>query len=282
VSEPDNVHTSPYAFRMKRSLGQYPFLSSDEPHFAFTELWRHAVGSGPSPKRAAQLRARVARSLHGSVEFTEVSSVLASEPPLRRRMAMLLAVPPKPTTPRVVIKSVHASLALEWVARETDAAVIVLRRSPLAVIASWFRMGWVEPGWRLPPAAAAEVVAPGVEIPSDTSDVSPLAWICWNTFTLMAHQESAVNAHPEWQVVDHEQLCEDPVAEFRSLVESVGWDWHPHIETFLHQSNRPGTGHETNRVVSGAVGTWRRVLNERQAETATQIQRQFPVLHRWP
>jgi hypothetical protein len=115
--------------------------------------------------------------------------------------------------------------------------------------------------------------------PSNGDRFAHFVWLAG--FTISAYDEVA-EAHPEFQVVDHEQLCADPVPEFRRLASSIGLAWSDDCEEYLHSSNTHGTGFETKRVAGTQSGTWRTRLSPEQVQTARQILSQFPVARRYP
>lgn len=284
VAEPDNSYAHPYALHVKRALGQYPCLSSDDVHPPFSKLWRHAVDRSGRRARSAgeRIRNRVATRLLRSMHPTELDGVLHGRVTPRARMAMLLGTPVRPSAPRVVVKTVHGSLALEWIAKQTGAAIVLLQRNPAAVVASWLKMNWTsQDGWRIPRRVATDVIDTGVAVPADGDTLSPLEWITWNMCTVLARQQALALAHPEWHTVDHEVLCTDPGTQFRSLADNLGWEWHPAIEAFIEQSNRPGMGYDIGRLAGDAASSWRHELDTQQIATITAIQERFPLLRRW-
>ena len=61
-----------------------------------------------------------------------------------RAVRALAAPPPKPRTAprRVIVKSAHGSLAVEWIAAQFQPRVVVVVRHPLNIVASWMDLGW--------------------------------------------------------------------------------------------------------------------------------------------
>lgn len=282
VSEPDNIYTTPYALRVKRSLGEYPFVELGVVDKGFSRLWDTAFEPSYGHRPFASFRSRLAAKSHYSMSPSELVGVFDGRVPIRARIAMAVALPDRPDCNRVVVKSVHATLSLEWIAERTGAAVILLQRNPMAVIGSWVRMGWMEhTGWWVPHSISMSVVDSASDVPTVECSLSPFEWICWNMCTLAAYQELLASRHPEWQRIEHEKLSADGVEAFKLLARSVDWPWSDAIGKFVEGSNRPGSGYDTNRVASDAVDSWRDVLSTRQRLLAATIMRQFPSLSRW-
>ena len=65
---------------------------------------------------------------------------------------------------RLVVKSVYAPLAVEWIAHRHDVRDRLVLRRPLNVVSSWLRLGWlpppaVDPAPTADPRALAALVA---------------------------------------------------------------------------------------------------------------------------
>ena len=78
----------------------------------------------------------------------------------------------------------------------------------------------------------------------------------------------------------HEDLCLDPLQQFRQLTDELGLPWAPEVEEFLVANDRPGSGFAVSRVASDAPGAWKSRLTEPQVETLQRVLSDFP-LTRW-
>ena len=282
VGEPDNAYEQPYALAIKRRIGQYTHPSAAARDPRFRHLWLQAVDRSPERSATTRIRRSLALRVFATLQPADVARALDGDVALRARLAMLMSAPARPSAPRVVVKTVHGSLVLEWIAAQIDATVIVVQRHPAAVLASWQRMDWIRrPGWRLPREVAVALVDDADDVPADDDALSPLEWAAWNLCTLLAHQQALTLRHPEWHRVDHEKACVDPHTFFRTLADRIGWAWHPDMDAFITRSTRPGTGYDTNRLPDEAIGAWRRELDARQVAMIAAVQRRFPLLRRW-
>ena len=232
ILEPDNEDKFPAAIHGKRKVGRYPVLAPGDSAPAYHRLWEWVLGGAPegrrSPVRAPAARARQqwnASTRDVPDPVTWLASTVARDP----------RAPDKGASPwaRFVAKSIHAQLAVEWLADEFDLDVLLLLRHPANVLASWMennlkdsrnstletrddiRERYLEP-WGVP--------LPGPD---------PIERMSWRIGLLAAAIEDAHRRHPEWQIRTHEALCSDMLTEFRSLYDDLGLEWTPATEQFL-------------------------------------------------
>lgn len=146
---------------------------------------------------------------------------------------------------RMVVKEVAAFMSLEWLAGRYDPAVLIVIRHPCPTILSELAQGTDpqqsrqallrQPGLWEGEAAPYRVVLEAAE-----SAVEILATIWAVRLCVLA---GALARHPEWQVVQYEALCADPVVQFRQLFETLGLAWTATVEQFVIQSStshKPG------------------------------------------
>jgi hypothetical protein len=180
-----------------------------------------------------------------------------------------------------VVKSVHAPLALEWVADRFDPVVVIMLRHPLNVVASLLELGLPDRDRQLDadPVIRDRLMGPlGIAAPAPGA--SDAARSAWQVGLLTTSLEAAAARHPSWVVATHEDLCIEPVEKVRALCERVGLPWSPDLERHLATSDRPGTGFSTNRVRSDEPARWRTRLSPEQLDEIVPVLRRFP-LTRW-
>jgi hypothetical protein len=231
---------------------------------------------------------RVSRQLMAGASEESLDRMQSSERRLtpRLRLAAALAVPRqgRAPAPRRVVKSVHAPLMLDWITARWDPAVVVCFRHPLDVVASVIeagtcgRTGGAVTRLLSPAALAVGTDAYGVPLPDGDGQV---AFTAWRVGLVMSALADACRAHPEYHVVHHEQLCEQPVERFRALVEAVGLEWTADTERFVTESNQPGTLWQTNRIAGEQQDRWRTRLTPADARVATEVLCRFPIAARY-
>ncbi|MGH3002226.1 MAG: hypothetical protein ACRDM1_06125, partial [Gaiellaceae bacterium] len=195
------------------------------------------------------------------------------------RLAARLAVPDRPSAPsrNLVVKTVHAQLAVEWIASRFPVEVLVVLRSPLNVVSSWKQMGWLHAGGdvlrELDPRTARRLEH-AFGIPP-VSGGSPIEQATHLIGLLTAALLDAAARHPEWSVVEHEALCDAPHAGFRAAASRLGLGWSGEVDRLLDRMNRPGARYETSRVAAELDDIWRTRLTQQEIETASALLQRF-------
>jgi hypothetical protein len=282
LSEPDEAPEIPFATRARAGMGAQPVVQPDEPGPAlYRELWDVAFGV-----RRRSVLNRVAHRLYHRVPAEEKYDVLSpgpGHPSVGLRVALRMARPTytRHVAQHRVVRSVQSALALEWVVARIEPRVVVVRRHPLDVVTSRVELGFLDHARQyLDEEAVAERVERWPCPPRPTTDDAFVHLVWLAAFEMSAYDEVA-SRHPDWIVVDHEDLCLDPVAKFRRLVADLGLEWTEACERYLESSNRPGDGFDTKRVSSELSGKWRNVLSDQEIDTARELVSQFPIAARY-
>lgn len=275
VHEPDNEKLWAPALWAKADLGRFPALGAGDRHPRYQRLWFWALGGAPLVGPARLGQAVLARAGDPEREAQAWGRWSA-----RLRLARALGRPPLPVLlrSRVVAKSVHCPLSLDWLAARFDLDVVVVLRHPLSVLASWLELGladgdrhleltggvrrrYLEP-WALP--------LPGVD---------PVERRAWQAGLLTFALEASAAARG-WTVVHHEDLAADPLAAFRGLFGRLGLNWGPQVEVFLRAGQAPGSGYQLRRSPQQLAAGWKGRLSPAQLEAARFVLEGFP-LRRW-
>ncbi len=276
INEPDNVGVNPSAGPQKDTLGfgPYPIFAPGEAAPQHAALWRMAF-AGRLPmrlgfgRRVARLGLRLPTAVRDPLLTAFAGAVEGTRSPRRN----------------VVVKSVMAQFALEWLVEEFHPRVVIVQRNPLNVVSSWLG-GNVFIGMDLPsrPAirqAYARVVGHEAPIPGD----SPLARTTWCVGLLTTVLAASVADHPEWQTITHETLCADPGTEFHRLFTNLGMGWTDEVDRFLQRGYLRTTFDraeqvprlEDPRAVAHEVtNRWKKRLTGDQVDEIGDILNQFP------
>jgi hypothetical protein len=279
--EPDSPKNFPFAVRAAVGMGTAPILQADEPGSrALRRLWDVAFGA---PIRYVRGQQRIAVWLLAQSNHDERSRMMRDEDPqvsTRLRLAAALAVPrslPAGTRHRVV-KSIRSHFMVEWIAENWNPVeVVVCRRHPLDVVASRLE-AWSRPEDVTESVRHEAKRRYGVAIPLTDDHVVASAS---GVGLAMSALDDALRDNPAFHAIDHEDLCRDPVGQFRSLATVLGLDWTAANEALVEESNRPGTGYERHRIAADVPGSWRRRLSTDDARIAAGVIAQFPVAARY-
>jgi Sulfotransferase family len=275
VHEPDNELLRLPAMLAKVGLGRYPVLAPGDRPEAYQRLWEGAFRAGRTRRT---VRNRVAHRLFGSTGDPERERALAGDVSVRLRAALALAdgsVDPA-RVEAVVVKSVHAPLALTWLHDRFGPATLVMLRHPFSVLASTLELDLRDGDRGLDRDPRVERMARSLGLPWTSPPPSPLGRIAWQIGLLQGLLERDAERHPAWEVVRHEDLVDEPHRSLASLAERLGLRWSTDADEFLRSSNRPGTRFQTMRVAGEEVGRWRRRLRADQIAEAESVLRAFP------
>jgi hypothetical protein len=85
--------------------------------------------------------------------------------------------------------------------------------------------------------------------------------------------------HPEWIVVQHEQLCRDAAHRFRQLFEALDLDWTGSTDRLLEVSTQTDADEPylIHRVSEEEPDKWRRELSDAEAEQVLRFARPFDI-----
>jgi hypothetical protein len=285
LKEPDNEVNDPFAARAKRSLGRYPVLAPGDPAPAdFERLWAGAFEDRypvtPLPRLARRTRLRAARRVLKGFPRTKPRTPYPSyevELTLRYRLAGTLStprVPPRWAT-SVVVKSVLAAMAAEWIYGRWHPRVAVVVRHPFNVVASWLELKYPVTNLAANPLVTERHLAP-LSIPSLEANASRLSRTAWEIAALTCILQDAAARHPEWHMVVHDDLCLDPRTRLRGLADDLGLEWSARADRYLESSDGAGQGYKTQRIASEQPGRWRTRLSQEQIGEIQSVLEGFP------
>jgi hypothetical protein len=290
LSEPDNHLVLPFALRAKRRLpgGFHPALEPDVNAGAYELLWRQALGFDGAPGRGYGVGERLRRTL--SVRLLRSASQQqkweafdsARRPALRLLVCEQLGVPERPqaSAANLVVRSIYATLSVEWIVARFPARVVVVTREPLNILSSWAAIGWLgREGDDMLDTLEASVQRRlgsrwSVNPPKPGSSIIRRG--AWLIGALSSELRAAASRNPGWLTVSHEELIERPHERFRALAEACGLHWTSDMERVLDDSNRPGSGYELFRARDELRDAWRRRLSADEAAEAMAVLERFP------
>lgn len=178
---------------------------------------------------------------------------------------------------RLLVKEVHAVLALERIEHLVRPRTVVLVRHPCALASSWMRLLEARPDdpmwkgvddhlrWLLDQEALVdEYLAPYVSTIESAQTYLEKVGALWGAvYTVMLKQ---AERHSDWVVVTHESLSADPERAFRRLFNQLGVRWTYKTSRVLEEttSKHSTSPYETVRVSENEPEKWRTELSEEQ------------------
>jgi hypothetical protein len=176
----------------------------------------------------------------------------------------------------IVSKSVHACLAIDWIATKFDVDVLVVLRHPGNVLSSWLELDLPDRDRDLGGyTRVRQRFLEGWDAP--LPGVGSVERAAWQLGLLMAALEESAQTHTDWVVRTHEQICSDPEKEFRRLFAELGLAWGPTTSKLLETSDNPGSGFSLNRKSSELADSWRTRLDQEDVDILGRVIRPFPI-----
>lgn len=273
INEPDNEWPNPYAIKAKRRLGRFPALvEEDADPRRYLKLWQRSLAGRRQGKYQEALAWKLDR---GERTMRDLWLAMCEHPPRRLPLPLRLysafARPPRipDSASTVMVKSVHAPLALEWISSRLRPRMVVVLRHPLNVVASWNALGW---------GGCALVSNPQIRhrfgrrwnLPDLERTTSPLAQASWEVGLFTCALEAGA-VRSDWIVASHDSLSMNPRAGFRDLFAQLGLRWSDRVDEFLTESNRRGAGFTTYRLAAEEPSRWRTRLSAEQIREAWSV-----------
>jgi hypothetical protein len=171
----------------------------------------------------------------------------------------------------VLVKSVRSIFVAEWLAGRYRPQVVATVRNPLNAVAGWTRLG-IRTEAESHPRVEARLAGTGLW-PNPWS--SPLQRGAWQVCALDAMMRELGRHHPHWTVVNHEDLCLDPRAEFPVLAAAAGLRWTDAGDAYLAAADAEGSGWEVRRRAAQEVHGWQRSRDPGDREAALDVLEAF-------
>lgn len=287
VFEPDNHQMFPFAFKAKRSLpgGYYPFPRPGSDARLYEELWRNAFGErGASYSALERVRRKIAHRLLRSAGEERIRGVLSSSASMSvgLELANAFAVPERPPrqTRDLLVKSVYTPLAIEWITELVEPKVVIMLRGLRNTVSSWVELGWIG-------AAGEDELAasdPGLQedlrsrfnVPPLRSAAPPIARMTWLLGLYTLSLEEAARRHPEWQVVQHEEISSRLPDSLQEIAAKLGLQWTKRADQAIAAAMRPGRGFEIARLPDTLRDAWKKRLTPEQIAEVDGVLATFP------
>lgn len=171
---------------------------------------------------------------------------------------------------RLIIKDPIAAFSSEWLFSRFNILPLVLVRHPAAFAASLKRVSWYFPFEDLARQhrLVEEILFPYrnaiLNPPDDIVEQAALLWtLLYYALNLFAER------NPDWTVVRHEDVSEDPVSQVRELYGIFKLKWDAEIESQVRSTSEDtnpidpedGAVHSLRRNSRGNIKRWKRILS---------------------
>lgn len=183
--------------------------------------------------------------------------------------------------PHCLVKLVRSNLALEWLSEHfPDARQVHVLRHPCGVFASWQRHGWEPEPIKLldNERLVQEHLWPYTTIIQEAQSFWERAGALWGSIYKVI--EAQLAGHPSWVLVEHEWLCQDPVANFQTLYGMLDLAWNDQVQSSLKSLNQPPKNrspYSLKRQASQEIDKWKRQLRSEEVAECRQVIEKFKV-----
>ena len=229
VFEPDGPASDLLGAMTAAHLGNHAAIDAGERSLRFKAMWDLAYVGGWPMARSENVRAAGRR-------------IVRMPPRARDTLVLALALGTSRVrrTPRnVIVKTVNASFALEWIAQHYRPQVVVMRRNLLNVVSSCVVLDLYTRFYfgDLPRVRERYIDRLGLGAPGP--GVSPVELVAWNVGLLTTALKRSTERHPDWTVVSHDELCRDPVQQFEAVARRIGLSWNAAMAEYIVRSDDP-------------------------------------------
>ena len=213
-------------------------------------------------------------AFHGEVIAESVRAML---PPIYRRYPKLPA--------RVVVKDVCSCLAVECVESLFNPMTVLVIRHPCAVAASWHRLNYDVDrhlqAIRTQPQLNQNILQGFESVLKDAEGFWEKIGAVWGAVYYVLFQQQ--KRRPNWQIVQHEAFCQNPVAKFRRLFEVLDLRWTDTTEALLCESTKIDNRnpYSTQRISGNEPDKWQKLLSKQQINGVLKSVQAFgiPLCH---
>ena len=182
---------------------------------------------------------------------------------------------------RVLVKEVASVMCLEWIAQRYRPKTCVIVRHPCAVALSEFRQGTPIdapiPALLKQPRLMDEHLAPYAAVLERARQPFEVYGAVWGARNRVV--ANAMSRHPEFIVVDYDEICADPAVRIQQLAQTLGLSWDDVASTFLGEtSTRFVAGaREIHRITKDQPGKWKRELTPEQLDQIRRFVEPFEL-----
>lgn len=170
---------------------------------------------------------------------------------------------------RVYVKTVCSLHNTEWLVKNFPVQILILTRHPCAMVHSMHRR-WPDAKLKDPqlqPEFCENFSESQVELLRRAK--TPYEKLASRIGAYYRLAAEAAARHPEWIVVRHEDICTDPVGEFRKLYEGLELSGFDYAEKVIKNSNRPKLKDEVQhvqRISKQEIGKWKNNLTPEEID----------------
>ena len=277
IHEPDNEKKKIIPLLLKKNVHRFPAFEGGMKDSFYYLLWKKSLLGGYSnfsklvtlifkPKSNYENYIKYKCNNHFNDIYSIADSLLLSI--LGKIIHISLFW--KRAKRRVIVKSVHSVLSIDWLMNTFNIRLVVLVRHPANVIASYLKMNMSD--------ADREVKVPEIGqnhikeyIMERNLRDDKLGRMAIQVCSFYKYIELMTNKHSQIKLIKHEDLCQDPVGKFKDLFSYLNLNWSKKVEDFLNEKNRLGDGYKISRIASKEADKYKKNLSLEQIKKIEEI-----------
>jgi hypothetical protein len=184
---------------------------------------------------------------------------------------------------RPLIKDPFAVFSTDWLVRRLEFQPVIVVRHPAAVVSSLSRLGWSFDFFDLlnQPLLMRDWLEPFKEDINATvesgQDVIAQGSLLWKMlYSVVADMK---DRHPDFLIIRHEDLSNDPVNQFEQLYDQVGLKFSPQSKVAIESSSSEGNPTEISKrnVHSVEIDSQANIKNWQKRLTKGEIERIYQL-----
>ncbi|EKU97435.1 sulfotransferase domain protein [Leptolyngbya sp. PCC 7375] len=187
---------------------------------------------------------------------------------------------------RIMVKDVHSCMALDWINKNIAPQIVIITRHPCGLASSWLRTFESDPrtgrGKALTrllsqPKLIEDYLSPFEETLRNSNDFFHNVALYWGATHYVLHKQR--QTHPNWIFISHEDLCREPIKEYKTLFRKLNLEWTAKTDQILQTSTAADSGNSYSpiRVSANEPNKWLKHLTPEQIETVQQWSSIFEV-----
>ncbi|SES71602.1 Sulfotransferase domain-containing protein [Salinibacillus kushneri] len=288
IHEPDNEKANAQAFFLKDGLHRYPYLRSNDNNSLYYKLWSSVLTDNivhlkelseifrqPLPINPFNLE----REIGKKSGFIHKDFFVQTSDRNKNNTVKTMGLPPfnsinSKTVP--IVKSVHNMLSLQWLDNNFSTRIVIIVRHPASVISSYLKL-------KMPDSLRnifyqdylmEDYLFPFKEhLASANSHISQMSMQIGAFYYVL---EKQIKNHPNWILVKHEDLCENPNGRFKEIYENLNLNWTNDVSNYIGQLNKKGNGYKINRIAKDQIFKYK---NELSSNVIKEIQKYYTIFN---
>ncbi len=295
IHEPDNEHNNLLAYLYKQDQPRYPFLTADDTRNSYYGIYKNAF-SGRYWYAYSRIVRMFKKTLRFDYDYAEnhiqrkqlhlynggQAKARNGTEPYRAKTIKIFwnlfnTLNPIRHSHRILVKSVHASLALPFLYQHFSPHIVYLYRHPANLVASYKKLD-LNDRWRdifENKRLLENYLSPFLYEVKKLEH--PLARAAAQIGAIYYVVEQQKINYPQWIMVKHETLCSSPIKEFKKLNRKLELPWTKGIKSYIDELNREGEGFSTYRKAHKQIDKWKRKLDKREIEAVRRGYSIFPL-----